>query len=89
MLFRSIAEILFLEADAVVLTQPSNKRAASPETLHEITSHLNDYFYLRALPAEALDLAARLAGPEGTVFVAGSLFLIGDLQNVARAHSVQ
>jgi dihydrofolate synthase/folylpolyglutamate synthase len=77
-----IAEILFPEADAVVLTQPSNKRAASPETLHEITSHLNDYLYQRASPAEAVDLASRLAGPEGTVFVAGSLFLIGDLQTL-------
>jgi dihydrofolate synthase/folylpolyglutamate synthase len=78
-----IAEILFPEADAVVLTQPSNKRAASPETLHEITSHLNDYFYQHASPSEAVELATRLAGPEGTVFVAGSLFLIGDLQLAA------
>jgi dihydrofolate synthase/folylpolyglutamate synthase len=78
-----IAEILFPAADAVVLTQPTNKRAASPETLHEITSHLNDYLYLRASPSEAVDLATRLAGPEGTVFVAGSLFLIGDLQMAA------
>jgi len=75
-----IAEILFPEADAVVLTQPLNKRAASPETLQELTSHLNDYLYLRASSSEALDLGTRLAGPEGTVFVAGSLFLIGDLK---------
>jgi dihydrofolate synthase/folylpolyglutamate synthase len=75
-----IAEILFPEADAVVLTQPSNKRAAAPETLHELTSHLNDYLYLRASSSEALNLGTRLAGAEGTVFVAGSLFLIGDLR---------
>jgi dihydrofolate synthase / folylpolyglutamate synthase len=75
-----IAEILFPEADAVVLTQPSHNRAASPETLREIASHLNDYLYLRSSPGEAVDLGARLAGAEGTVFVAGSLFLIGDVK---------
>ncbi len=78
-----IAEILFPEADAVVLTQPAHKRAASPETLQEIASHLNDYLYLRSSSGEALDLGARLAGPQGTVFVAGSLFLIGDLKNLS------
>lgn len=77
-----ISEILFPEVDAVVLTRPTNKRAASPETLHELTSHLNDYIYLRAASDEALDLGTRLAGPEGTVFVAGSLFLIGDLRRL-------
>ncbi len=76
-----IADVLFPEADAVVLTQPSHKRAASPETLAEIGSHLNDHLYLRAASGEALDLAAKLAGDGGTVFVAGSLFLIGDIKS--------
>lgn len=75
-----IAEILFPEADAVVLTQPSHKRAASPEVLHEMTSHLNEYLYLRHTAAEAVELATRLAGESGTVIAAGSLFLIGDLK---------
>ena len=74
-----IAEILFPDVDAVVLTQPSHHRATSPETLRDLTSHLNEYLYLRASPREALDLASRIAGPTGTVVVAGSLFLAGDL----------
>jgi len=74
-----ISELLFPCVDAVVLTQPSHHRATSPETLREMTSHLNEYIYLRSSPAEALGLATRIAGPEGTVVVAGSLFLVGDL----------
>lgn len=74
-----MAELLFPEVDAVVLTKPSHHRATSPETLRDMTSHLNVYIYVRTSPMEALGLATRIAGTAGTVVVAGSLFLVGDL----------
>ncbi len=78
-----MAEILFPVTDAVVLTQPSHKRAASPEVLRELTGHLSEWIYLRPAPEDALALATQLAGPDGTVIAAGSLYLVGDLKNVA------
>ncbi len=74
-----ITEILFPEVDAVVLTKPSHSRAASPEALRDIASHLSEHIHLRDSPVEALELARQLAGADGTVAVAGSLYLVGDL----------
>ena len=75
-----MAEILFPAADAVVLTQPSHKRAATAEGLRELTAHLNDSLHVCPSPDKALALALELAGAEGTVMVAGSLYLVGDLK---------
>jgi dihydrofolate synthase/folylpolyglutamate synthase len=77
-----MAEILFPAMDAIVLTRPEQRRAASPETLRDVTSHLSELIYLRPAPAEALELAIRMAGRDGTVLVAGSLFLVGDLKRL-------
>lgn len=77
-----MAEILFPSADAVVLTQPSHHRAASTEKLRELTAHLGDWIYVRPAPEDALALALELAGADGTVMVAGSLYLVGDLKAV-------
>ncbi len=78
-----MAEIIFPEADAVVLTQPSHRRAATPETIQDLAEHLNRQLHVRAAPEAALDLAVELAGPAGTVVAAGSLFLVGDLRATA------
>ena len=78
-----MAEIIVPAVDAVVLTQPSHRRAATPQALKELSAHLTEYLYLRPTPEESMDLAVRLAGPEGTVVAAGSLFLVGDLSHLA------
>ena len=73
-------------AAAVVLTKPRQARAADPETVRELTGHLNSHLYIEANPDDALEAAVELAGTEGIIFIAGSLFLIADFKrNTSRA----
>ena len=74
--------------DEVIATQyVENPRALSPETVVSAvlmlagrTAHLtND-------PAEALDLARGLTGPEGLICVTGSLFLAAESRAAIRKH---
>jgi dihydrofolate synthase/folylpolyglutamate synthase len=71
-----MAGALFPLADEVILTTPSQARAVRPDALLELVDHPR----LRTAPrlAEALDVARREAGPQDTVFVSGSLFLVGE-----------
>ncbi len=75
-----IAGILFPAVDAVVLTEPSHKRAAGVATLCEVTGHFCENLHEQPNPEQALEQAVRLAGVEGTVVAAGSLYLVGDLK---------
>ncbi len=77
-----MAAILFPIAGEVILTAPKQARAVRPEAMLEMVDHPN----VRVAPtlAEALALV-RQAAPEDVVFLAGSLFLVGE----ARALLVQ
>jgi len=75
-----ITEILFPRAAAVVLTRPEQNRAAAPETIRDISRHLNGDIFMEPSPAEALERALALAGADDVIFATGSLFLVGDLK---------
>ena len=75
-----ITEILFPRARAVVLTRPDQFRAAAPETIREISGHLNRHLLIETSPADALERALELASPADVIFVTGSLFLVGDIK---------
>ena len=77
-----ITEILFPKASAVVLTQPEQFRAASPETLRELASHLNRRLVIESAPAAALEAALEMASDEDVIVVTGSLFLVGDIKRL-------
>ena len=81
-----IADLLFPLAAAVVLTRPSQRRAATPQGLAEVTGHLNPRVLEREEPREALELARELAGPEGVVLVTGSLYLVGEIRQLVLEH---
>ena len=82
-----IADLLFPLAAAVVLTRPSQRRAATPQGLTEVTGHLNPRVLEREEPREALELARKLAGPEGVVVVTGSLYLVGEIRQLVLERS--
>ena len=82
-----IADLLFPLAAAVVLTRPSQRRAATPQGLAEVTGHLNPCVHEREEPCEALELARELAGPEGVVVVTGSLYLVGEIRQLVLERS--
>jgi dihydrofolate synthase / folylpolyglutamate synthase len=75
-----MAAILFPLADRIVATAPKQARAVLPETIRE----LSDHPHLRTAEtlAEALAVVRREAAPEDAVFIAGSLFLVGEARQL-------
>jgi dihydrofolate synthase/folylpolyglutamate synthase len=76
---RGIAEALFPRAGEIVLTSPVSRRAAAPAEIARRAGVLARRAHRVADPRRALALARRLAGRDGTVVVAGSLYLVGAL----------
>lgn len=75
-----VASALAGVAERVVATRAtSSPRAMAPEELGRIAGA----DAVAVDPPEALRLAARWAGPGGTVVVAGSLFLVGEVRALA------
>jgi len=77
---RGMAEALFPLARDVVLTRPRVDRAARPEELAARAGGLAGGARLEDQPRRALAWARRRARDGGTVVVAGSLFLVGQLR---------
>jgi dihydrofolate synthase/folylpolyglutamate synthase len=76
-----IGAILFPVADLLVLTRVRNPRSATVEMLEPIAAH---YARGRVLKSDtgdaALDLALANTSSEGTICVAGSLYLVGEIR---------
>ncbi|HEY2545001.1 MAG TPA: folylpolyglutamate synthase/dihydrofolate synthase family protein [Candidatus Acidoferrum sp.] len=76
-----IAGVLFPLAAEVIFTQPSTTRAISVAQLAEIISHHAAQFTIIPEPEVALEYALDRAAPHDAVFVAGSLYLVGQLRH--------
>ncbi|HEY8562978.1 MAG TPA: cyanophycin synthetase [Pyrinomonadaceae bacterium] len=80
-----IAEILFPKAAFLILTKPDNPRSTEPEEILEFLPH--DFDRRNAAIAgtveEALKTASELAAGR-LICVTGSLYLIGEAQNILR-----
>lgn len=74
-----MARHLFPLARAVVLTRVAQKRGATTRALARRIGPLARGARHEPTAARALDRARAMAGPEGLVVVAGSLFLIGEV----------
>jgi len=76
-----IAGILFPVAQHLILTEPSNPRAATVETLQRLVppDFDSNSLTLAPSPAEALRTAYDLTPPDGLICVTGSLYLIGEI----------
>ena len=68
----------------VVCTQPNNPRAMPAGELAKEFEAQGIRAYAFAHVKDALEEARRLAGPEGNVVCAGSLYLIGEMRTVLR-----
>jgi dihydrofolate synthase/folylpolyglutamate synthase len=73
----SMARTLFPLAREIVLTRPVSPRAATPAEIARRAGRFASRAHLVSDPVRALALARRLAGRDGTVVVAGSLYLVG------------
>lgn len=78
---REIASTLFPVAHQLILTQPSNPRAATIELLEQALPSDFEINRLTLAPSltEALRAAHRLTPPDGLVCFTGSLYLIGEV----------
>jgi dihydrofolate synthase/folylpolyglutamate synthase len=76
-----IAGVLFPHAAEVIFTQPRTTRAISVAQLAEITSHHALHFTIIPEPEAALEYALDRAAPHDAIFVAGSLYLVGQLRH--------
>jgi dihydrofolate synthase / folylpolyglutamate synthase len=80
---------LFPRAQRLIITQPNNPRAASPQMIFEKIGGLiaPRLVTLESSPARAIDLAYKQTPGDGLICVTGSLYLIGELrQALAPGH---
>jgi len=75
-----LADILFPLADKIVLTRFPYYRAADPREIQEKTQCWHDRIILEPDVGHAVASARKLAGKNGSVLVAGSLFLVGEMK---------
>jgi dihydrofolate synthase/folylpolyglutamate synthase len=75
----AIGRLLFPLARAVVVTQAPGERAATPVEIVARVGPVGPPVRREPGIARALAASSRLAGPEGLVVVAGSLYLVGDV----------
>lgn len=76
-----IAGVLFPHVAEVIFTQPRTTRAISVAQLAEITAHHAMHFTIIPDPEPALEYALDRAAPHNAIFVAGSLYLVGQLRH--------
>ncbi|MGC1415627.1 MAG: folylpolyglutamate synthase/dihydrofolate synthase family protein [Candidatus Acidiferrum sp.] len=76
-----IAGILFPHAAEVIFTQPRTTRAISVAQLAEIAAHHAAHFTIISEPELAFEYALDHAAPNDAIFVAGSLYLVGQLRH--------
>jgi dihydrofolate synthase/folylpolyglutamate synthase len=79
-----IASILFPLAKKVILTRFPYYRAYPPEELASRLSSSGSEIICQEDAGKAFRMAKRLAGPEGIVLVAGSLFLVGEVKKATQ-----
>jgi dihydrofolate synthase/folylpolyglutamate synthase len=82
-----VSGILFPHATEVIFTQAGTPRAVSAAQLAEMAGHHAAKFSVIADAEKALETALGKAGREDTIFVTGSLYLVGQLRHAWKARS--
>jgi dihydrofolate synthase/folylpolyglutamate synthase len=79
-----MARLILPLADSVILTVINDPRSATLEQLSEATSDFigTEKLSLTRTPAEALKLARQLTPKEGLIAITGSLYLLGQIQQI-------
>ena len=77
-----LSEILFPLAQRVICTTFPYFKAASPEDILKKASQFRDRIVIQTDVDKAVQTALRLASSDGVIFVAGSLFLVGEIKKI-------
>jgi dihydrofolate synthase / folylpolyglutamate synthase len=72
--------LLAAAASAIVATRSSHARAVDPRRIAEAAERAGVRAQAHERPTRALEAARAAAGPDGTVLVCGSLYLLADLR---------
>jgi len=81
---KDLADILFPLSDSVILTKFPYYRSAQPEEIKRKTQKYADKIKIEPDLNKAMFMACEMAAPKGTVVVAGSLFLVGEVKKYWR-----
>lgn len=73
-----IGDILFPVAERVIATRADNPRAATPDEIMLAAQHTGTAVVPSSGVAEALEQAAKVAGPKGVVVITGSIYIVGE-----------
>ncbi len=79
-----MADILFPHAETVILTRFPYFRASPPEELAQRIPESGKKILCEPDSGKAFRMAKQLAGHDGVVLVAGSLFLVGEIKKIIR-----
>lgn len=77
---RKVARLLFPLARTVILTSVPMARAASPEMVFSMAPVQKKNTFLEPDPRKALEMAKKMTPPQGSILVAGSIFLVGEIK---------
>jgi dihydrofolate synthase/folylpolyglutamate synthase len=73
-----IASILFPVAQHVIVTRARTSRSAAPEEIRALSERILTDIETQAGVERALERACSLAGQDGVVVVAGSIYIVGE-----------
>jgi dihydrofolate synthase/folylpolyglutamate synthase len=79
---KKLTDILFPLAEKIILTKFPYPRAALPEEIKDIAGDFSDRIKIEPDLQQAVQLARQSAKPEGTILVAGSLYLVGAVKQI-------
>ncbi len=82
-----LSEILFPLADKVICTRFPYFKAALPEDIQKQVSRFEGRIVVEPDVEKAVNTALQAAKSDGTVLVAGSLFLVGEIKRIFAGHS--
>jgi len=77
---KEISDILFPKADRVIVTRFRFYRAASPEEILSETLHHKHKITCEPDPVQAFRSALCYAGRTGSILIAGSLYIVGEIK---------
>jgi len=86
---KQIADLLFPLAERVIVTRFPYFRAASPEEIESQAVKYKNRIVLEPDPKKAFRLALQQVKPQGSIIVAGSLYLVGEIKKIMSAESLK
>jgi dihydrofolate synthase/folylpolyglutamate synthase len=78
------AEVLFPRPETIILTSIPSPRAASPEEILKAAPRFRSKIAIEPDLRSAIARARALAGPRGSVLIAGSLYLVGEVKKLPK-----